>query len=320
MEDTAIFSALRDKLFTAVVGDVLDRMGYQRQFLPQAIAPLAPEMKVVGRAMPVLEADIFDESHDSPGASKPFGLMLDALDDLRPDEVYVATGGSLRYAFWGELMSTRARFLRAAGAVLNGFVRDASAIEALGFPTFSRGLYAQDQGPRGKVIDFRVAIEIEGVRIAPGDLIFGDREGVLVIPWAIAPEAIQAALEKASTENEVANAIREGMGAREAFDTFGWCRDRPGFKRFCRMSRGGVMAGALQGSWGSAHRMSLSAARAKALRPQNFAAGPPPMSAPVPPCIAFAFATSCQRIGKTFLKAAIRADVFSSQHANFAAT
>ena len=140
---------------------------------------------------------------------------------MRANEVYVATGGSLRYAFWGELMSTRARYLNAAGAVLNGFVRDAAGIESLGFPTFCRGLYAQDQGPRGKVIDFRVAIEIEGVRIAPGDLMFGDREGVLVIPAEVEAEAIEAALAKASTENKVAAAIREGMGAREAFDTFG---------------------------------------------------------------------------------------------------
>jgi 4-hydroxy-4-methyl-2-oxoglutarate aldolase len=216
--EDALFAALRDKLFTAVVGDVLDRMGRRRQFLPQAIQPLKPDMKVVGRAMPVLEADIYDDG--APGA-KPFGLMLEALDDLRAGEVYVATGGSLRYAFWGELMSTRARYLGAAGAVLNGFVRDAGGIEALGFPTFSRGLYAQDQGPRGRVIDFRVAIEIEGVRIAPGDLIFGDREGVLVIPAGIEAEAVEAALAKASTENKVAAAIREGMGAREAFDTFG---------------------------------------------------------------------------------------------------
>jgi 4-hydroxy-4-methyl-2-oxoglutarate aldolase len=220
-DDETLFSNLRDKLFTAVVGDVLDKMGWRRQFLPQAIGPLKPEMKVVGRAMPVLEADIFDDNAHSPGAAKPFGLMLEALDDLRPNEVYVAAGGSLRYAFWGELMSTRARYLRAAGAVLNGFVRDAAGIEALGFPTFSRGLYAQDQGPRGKVIDFRVSIEIEGVRIAPGDLIFGDREGVLVIPSEVEVEAIEAALAKASTENRVATAIRNGMGAREAFETFG---------------------------------------------------------------------------------------------------
>ena len=220
MEDDALFASLRDKLFTAVVGDVLDKLGWRRQFLPQAIGPLKPDMKVVGRAMPVLEADIFDENSRSPGA-KPFGLMLEALDDLRPNEVYVATGGSLRYAFWGELMSTRARFLRAAGAVLNGFVRDAAGIEALNFPTFSRGLYAQDQGPRGKVIDFRVSIEVHGVRIAPGDLIFGDREGVLVIPAEVEAEAVEAALAKASTENRVATAIQGGMGAREAFETFG---------------------------------------------------------------------------------------------------
>ena len=180
-------------------------------------------MKVVGRAMPVLEADIFDDNDGSRGAAlaKPFGLMLEALDDLRPNEVYVATGGSFRYALWGELMSTRARYLRAAGAVLNGFVRDAAGIEALGFPTFSRGLYAQDQGPRGKVIDFRTVVEIEGVRIAPGDLIFGDREGVLVIPGEVEAEAVEAALAKASTENRVAIAIRGGLSAREAFDTFG---------------------------------------------------------------------------------------------------
>ncbi|HEX9170157.1 MAG TPA: RraA family protein [Roseiarcus sp.] len=223
MDEDILFSNLREKLFTAVVGDVLDRMGWRRQFLPQAIGPLKSGMKLVGRAMPVLEADIFDESSLAPGVAvaKPFGLMLDALDDLRPNEVYVATGGSYRYALWGELMSTRARYLGAAGAVLNGFVRDAAGIEALGFPTFCRGLYAQDQGPRGQVIDFRVAVEIEGVRIAPGDLIFGDREGVLVIPAVVEVEAIEAALAKASTENEVATAIGGGMSAREAFESFG---------------------------------------------------------------------------------------------------
>jgi regulator of RNase E activity RraA len=221
--DEALFSSLRDNLFTAVVGDVLDKLGRRRQFLPQAIGPLAPNMKLVGRAMPVLEADVFDGSGGLPGrlSGKPFGLMLEALDDLRPNEVYVATGSSFRYALWGELMSTRARYLSAAGAVLNGFVRDAAGIEALGFPTFCRGVYAQDQEPRGEVVDFRTPIEIEGVRIAPGDLIFADREGVLVIPSDVESETVAAALAKASTEDKVAIAIRGGMSAREAFETFG---------------------------------------------------------------------------------------------------
>jgi hypothetical protein len=100
------------------------------------------------------------------------------------------------------------RFLQAAGAVVNSFVRDAAGIEALCFPTFCRGLYAQDQGPRGKVIDFRTPIEIEAVRIAPGDLIFGDREGVLIIPSEVEGEAVAAALAKACTESKVATAIR----------------------------------------------------------------------------------------------------------------
>lgn len=223
MTDKALFSTIRAELFTAVVGDVLDVMGYQHQFLPPGIMPLDKSMRVVGRAMPVLEADVFGRAEPTPGplAAKPFGMLFEALDDLGEDEIYVATGSSLRYALWGGLMSTRAMHLKAAGAILDGFVRDTREIEAMGFPVFSRGAYAQDQGPRGKVIDYRTPIEIEGIRIAPGDLLFGDREGVLVIPRAAEAEAVERALEKVRTENKVAEAIRAGMSTVEAFATFG---------------------------------------------------------------------------------------------------
>ena len=222
--DKTMFELIRKELFTAVVGDVLDVMGHRRQFLPAGIAPLQPQMKVVGRAMPVLEADVFsDGTPDAHGplASKPFGLMMEALDSLTENEVYIASGASFRYALWGGLMSTRAQKLKAAGAVLNGYVRDSWEIEKLGFSVFSRGVYAQDQGPRGKVIDYGCPIEIEGIRVTPGDLIFGDRDGVLVIPREAEKEAIQRAIEKVSTENKVATAIRDGMSACEAFRTFG---------------------------------------------------------------------------------------------------
>jgi len=222
--DAELFAVLKEQLFTAVVGDVLDAMGHRRQFLPAGIAPLAPKTRIVGRAMPVLEADVFCDGTPEAGgplATKPFGLMLEALDELRPGEIYIATGASLRYALWGGLMSTRATHLKAAGAILDGYVRDADEIEALGFPVFCHGLYAQDQGPRGKVIDFRTTVEIEGVRIAPGDLLFGDREGVLVIPRESEQEAVARAQEKASTEGAVAVAIRGGMSACEALAKFG---------------------------------------------------------------------------------------------------
>ena len=221
--DRTLFQQIRDELFVAAVGDVLDTMGYQHQFLPAGIGPLEKSMRIVGRAMPVLEADVVNDGTRSAGplSGKPFGLMLEALDDLKAGEIYIATGASLRYALWGGLMSTRARHLGAAGAILDGYVRDADEIERLGFNVFCRGTYAQDQGVRGQVIDWRCTIEIDGVRIAPGDLLFGDREGVLVIPRAAEAEAVARALEKVRTENKVAEAIRGGMSACEALATFG---------------------------------------------------------------------------------------------------
>lgn len=222
--DEDLFALLKRDLHTAVVGDVLDQMGLRKQFLPPSIAPLVKTMRLAGRAMPVLEADVFDDGRDTsagPLARKPFGLMMEALDDLKPGEIYIATGASPRYALWGELMSTRAMHLKAAGAILDGFVRDSNQIEALGFTVFCSGTYAQDQGPRGKVIDYRSAIEIGGIRIEPGSLLFGDREGVLVIPREAEAEAVRRAIEKSQTENKVGDAIRAGMGAAEAFAKFG---------------------------------------------------------------------------------------------------
>jgi regulator of RNase E activity RraA len=219
-----LFALIRRELFTAVVGDVMDKIGLRRQFMPPQIRPLRDDMVVIGRAMPVLTADVFGESESgtaNPMMAKPFGLMLEALDDLKSDEVYVCAGGSPRYALWGELMSTRAIKLGAAGAVLNGYSRDSEGILQLGFPTFSWGRYAQDQGPRGKVIDFRLSVEIDGVRINPGDLIFGDSEGVLVVPQDAVEETFALAIEKARGEKLVKQAIEDGMSACEAFRKFG---------------------------------------------------------------------------------------------------
>lgn len=222
-KEAELFDVLKSKLFTAVVGDILDQMGLRRQFLPPGLSPLQPNMKIVGRAMPVLEADVFEEigSGHGPLAKKQFGLLFEALDQLQPGEVYIAHTPIPRYALWGGLMSTRAQHLKAAGAVIDGFARDAGEIEQLGFPVFCRGLYAQDQGPRGKVIDYRCAIEIGAVHIETGDLVFGDREGVLIIPRQAEDEAIRRALEKSATENQVAIAIKQGMSTMVAFEKFG---------------------------------------------------------------------------------------------------
>lgn len=221
MDDATLFDRVKKELFTAVVGDVLDKMGHRRQFLPQPVKPLVPGTVIIGRAMPVVEADYIEGEGPGPLSRKPFGVMFEALDDLKENEIYVTSGASFDYALWGGLMSTRARHLKAAGAVLNGFVRDTAEIRRLGFPVFSRGSYAQDQGVRGKVLDYRVPISFGGIIIQPGELIFGDDEGLLVIPRDAEKEAFARAFEKVATENEVAVAIRNGMTTVEAFERFG---------------------------------------------------------------------------------------------------
>ncbi len=222
--DDELFALMRARLFPAVVGDILDTMGLLRQFLSPAIRPLRGDMVVAGRAMPVLETNCFAASEPNgqlPISRQPFGLLFQALDDLKPHEVYIATGCAPQFALWGGLMTTRALHLKAAGAVLDGYSRDTPEVLQMGLPVFSYGGYAQDQGPRGKVVDYRVAVEINGVRIEPGDIVFADLDGVLVIPQHAEDEAIRKALEKASTENKVRQAIRNGMSTVEAFKTFG---------------------------------------------------------------------------------------------------
>ncbi|KAK3074032.1 hypothetical protein LTR53_003871 [Teratosphaeriaceae sp. CCFEE 6253] len=218
-DEASLRDTLTNQLATAQVGDVLDKLGYHHQFLPPGLLPLQPGRKLVGRAMTVLQEDRPTPTNQ-PG-DKPFGRLFEALDDLKEGEVYLATGNtSPHYALFGGLMATRAQHLKAAGAVLDGYVRDAGEIEDLGFTVFSRGLYAQDQGARGKVTRWRCAVTIGDVEVQSGDMVFADREGVLIIPQDVEGEVVRAAVEKAGTENQIAKAVGEGMSASAAFEKF----------------------------------------------------------------------------------------------------
>ena len=210
-DDKALFALIKEELYTAVVGDIMDKMGYTHQFLPPQIRPLRDDMRIAGRAMTVLEADVLEGTKES------------GVNPLlkRSNEVYICSGSSPRYALWGELMSARAMQCKAAGAVVNGYSRDTKGILALNFPCFSYGPYAQDQAPRGKVIDYRVPIEMDGVRINDGDILVGDIDGVCVVPREIEEEVFTRALEKARGERMVLKKIQEGMKARDAFDQYG---------------------------------------------------------------------------------------------------
>lgn len=213
--DVERFDTIRSRLFTAVIGDVLDRLGRTHQFLPPHVRPLTPDMRVVGRAMPVLLGDVYGLP------AQPFGRLTEALDQLEPNDVYIAPGTTAEAAMWGELLTVTAQARGAVGAVVDGYHRDTAKVLTQGFPVFSRGNYAQDSAVRTVVNDYRVPVEIGSVTVRPGDIVVGDIDGVVIVPHEIEDEVIEAALEKASTENVVRRSIEAGMSSTEAFARYG---------------------------------------------------------------------------------------------------
>ncbi len=211
---SSLFDTIRRELYTAVAGDILDAMGFYHQFLPQAIRPLQDHMIAVGRAMPVLIAAVHGPQES------PFGRLTEALDQIEPGEVYVATG-AMNCASWGEILTAAARTRGGVGAVIDGYHRDTRQVLAQDWPVFSMGPYAQDAGVRSSVVDFRCPVETGGVRIRPGDLIFGDLDGVLVIPREVEDEVIARALEKTRGERVVRKEIEAGTPSTAVFRKYG---------------------------------------------------------------------------------------------------
>jgi regulator of RNase E activity RraA len=213
--DEDLFKMIEAELYTPVVGDILDELGYYHQFLPQPVQPMNLNDKLVGRAMPVLMTDIFGPQE------KPFGKLTEALDQLQEGEIYIASGGSMRCAYWGEILTAAAKKRGARGAVIDGFHRDTPKVIEQRWPVFSRGRYAQDSAVRTQVADYRCNIEIEKVWIAPGDLIFGDLDGVVVVPQMIEKVVIVKAIQKARGEKLVRKEIENGMSSTDAFAKYG---------------------------------------------------------------------------------------------------
>jgi regulator of RNase E activity RraA len=213
--DAAIEQVVAERLYTAVIGDILDELGYVNQFLPASVRPMQPGMRVTGRAMPVQLAAA------TKVRGRGFDTLVAALDALQPGEVYVASGGHIECAAWGELMTVAARGRGAAGAVLNSYHRDTERILEQGWPVFSHGPYAQDAAVRSIVVDHRVSIDVDGVDVTPGDLLVGDIDGVLVVPHAVEEEVLALAVAKARAESRVRAAIENGASATDAFKEFG---------------------------------------------------------------------------------------------------
>jgi 4-hydroxy-4-methyl-2-oxoglutarate aldolase len=210
------FAVIQEKLYSAVIADVLDDLGYRHQALRHDVRPIDPEYKVVGRAYTVLAADVYETPDE------PYLKELQAVDSLSEGDVLVATtNGSASCGLWGELLSTAAISKGARGAVIDGMTRDGRAIRELGFPVFARGYNPLDSKGRMEVIAHGVRIRCGDAFIAPGDVVFGDLDGVVVIPQEVVGEALRRALEKAGKEDSMKRALRDGMGILDAYDKYG---------------------------------------------------------------------------------------------------
>ena len=220
-QGTELFSLMETSLYAAVLSDALDAVGYRQQVLRHNVRPLYPTAIVVGRAMTVQCVDTYEIPDE------PYQMEIEAVDSLKPNDVFVCStsvGEPSRsgcISIWGELLSTAARAHGARGAVIDGFIRDARQIKAMQFPVFMTGLSPADSNGRGEVIAYNTPIECGGVRVNPGDIVFGDIDGVVVIPQAVEAEVIHAALEKVSSEDRTRDALRDGATLREVYDKYG---------------------------------------------------------------------------------------------------
>jgi regulator of RNase E activity RraA len=210
------FEQLASVLYSAVLADILDSVGARRQTLSHEIHPVLAEGRMVGRAATLLMQEV------SEVPAHPYALELELLDDLRPgDVVVISTQNCTSCGVWGELLATHARARGARGAVTDGLTRDTWGLVAMGFPTFARGSSAADSKGRTDGIAMRQPVEIGGVVVRDGDIIFGDPDGCVAIPRSLEDTVLERALHKVAGENTVREVLRRGASIRQVFAEHG---------------------------------------------------------------------------------------------------
>jgi regulator of RNase E activity RraA len=210
------FTPHKDVLYSSVLADVLDGLGHRANSLPPNLRPLKPDWKLLGRAATLSCVTVAAEP------ARPYALELACIDALKPGEVLVATtNGDQKSALWGELLSTASRAHGAVGVVLDGLTRDATKIIAMDFPVFATGFSPLDSKGRLDAVSHGQPIRIGDCIVKPGDYVFGDIDGVVVIPAELADKALPRALEKVTGENKVREELAKGRSVREVFDEYG---------------------------------------------------------------------------------------------------
>lgn len=213
-QELSIFA--EERLYTAVVSDSLDQIGIRNQAMREYLRPLFPRCKFAGWARTIACSDVYHISND------PYELEIEAMDSILPGEVVVvSTQQSLRNAPWGELLSTAANARQARGAVIDGLVRDVKKIEELGFPVLATGIKPVDSIGRGIVTGYNVPVECGEVLVRPGDFVFADYDGVVVVPRERTIEVLSLAQDKVERENKSRDELSRGAYLRDVFNRYG---------------------------------------------------------------------------------------------------
>lgn len=215
-QERRYFDRIEKELYSAVISDVLDGKGYRNQTMATGIRPIHPNIVMAGRARTVMAAEV------NRIPEKPYAKQMEVLDRIKPGEVFVAAiSGSKKAGFFGELMSTAVQVAGGRGAVIDGLTRDAKKIIEMGFPVFVAGFRPTDSLGRIEVVQYDIPIECGGVLVNPSDLVFGDMDGIVVVPNEIKNEVIESAFEKVEGENHVRQKISEGMKVSKAYYKYG---------------------------------------------------------------------------------------------------
>jgi 4-hydroxy-4-methyl-2-oxoglutarate aldolase len=215
--DNALFDTMAAKLYVAVISDILDAMGYRNQVLQPGVVPAQPDPSqvLVGRAATLLVGPQYEV------VEQPYTNQIAAIDALEPGEVVVSgVGGMTNIAVWGELFSNAAKARGARGFLTDGCHRDTRMVLDLGFPVFSRGPRPVDISGRGTVISIGRPVELAGVVVYPGDVVFAEVDGVVVIPHNLAEETMSRAFEKVAKEDGAREDLRAGRLLSEVWSKY----------------------------------------------------------------------------------------------------
>jgi len=211
-------TALRT-LNAAVLCDVLDSLGLMHQAMQPFVRPLDDQLQLIGRARTGLYMPVYQ----TRTGENPYEVEIALVDHLKPNDVVVlaCSGPTDRIAPWGELLSTASQVRGAAGCVTDGLVRDVKQIRAINFAVFHGGIGPLDTKGRARMVERDVAVECAGVAVRPGDIVFGDVDGVVVIPREREAEVVRLALEKVAGENQSRAALRAGELLGDVFRRLG---------------------------------------------------------------------------------------------------